>query len=93
MAAKTFDEWWFMVGGGSDKEQYRNVWNAAMQSAEEKFTSTNTNSPKLPLYSEIKETLQSDLREPDVRICLNWFWYGVKRCYKLIEKSQLLAGA
>lgn len=53
MAAKNYDDWyqgWFM---DNVKAPYlRDAWDAATEAAEEKFTSTDTGSPKLPTRTE-----------------------------------------
>jgi radical SAM protein with 4Fe4S-binding SPASM domain len=55
MAAKTYREWFddsgrkMMCDDAYDRKTYgQALWDAATKAAEEKFTSTNTGSPKLP---------------------------------------------
>jgi hypothetical protein len=81
MAAKTFDEFWKILEvphsrQGDDyvfiKELSEVVWKAATKAAEEKFTSTNTGSPKLPTRADFIEWLSTFESAPSASSVFDW---------------------
>jgi hypothetical protein len=53
MSAETFEQWWERDGSRYEyaPQAAEEAWYAATKAAEEKFTSTNTGSPKCLCYS------------------------------------------